>query len=401
MLAPTLNPVATPLPVAAVKPNTGKSNDVAADQGSKPEQDFAAELHRQIRRGDGSDNRPQPEQKNTTDSAAPSEDAATASNATPDPSLPPELAAALLAAALPPPAPPAPTALGNANAAAPGELADAALGSAAALPVAQPNPGLAALSAEGGQADSDGKGAAPGATPEFATPAANIAEDGAKFAASAAAAPSTAAAEPGPAKAPPAQIGTPASAEQSNSLLNPAGLADSAPAPHSFAALHAAALANLRGEATPAPSAPVPLHVATPAGSPGWPEEVGNRVSWMVGHAESHAELTLTPPQLGKLEVSITLSGDQTSAQIMAASPAVRDLLEQHLPRLREVLEQSGINLGQTDVGTSAQSGQSGEERRGANRFTSARGATDLPGAAVGNTQGWQRRGEGLVDTFA
>jgi hypothetical protein len=45
--------------------------------------------------------------------------------------------------------------------------------------------------------------------------------------------------------------------------------------------------------------------VATPD-SPAWPEEVGNRVSWMVGQHESQAELTLTPPQLGKIEVSIT-----------------------------------------------------------------------------------------------
>ncbi|MBK7846729.1 MAG: hypothetical protein IPJ73_05015 [Zoogloea sp.] len=69
---------------------------------------------------------------------------------------------------------------------------------------------------------------------------------------------------------------------------------------NSFAAIHAAALANLQGAAPPPAPSPLPMHVATPAGSPGWPEEVGDRVSWMVGQTESHAELTLTPPQLGK-----------------------------------------------------------------------------------------------------
>jgi flagellar hook-length control protein FliK len=134
---------------------------------------------------------------------------------------------------------------------------------------------------------------------------------------------------------------------------------------NSFAAIHAAALANLQGAAPPPAPAPVPMHVATPAGSPGWPEEVGNRVSWMVGQTESHAELTLTPPQLGKVEVSITVSGDQTSAQFVAATPAARELIEQSLPRLREILEQSGISLGQTDVGTSGQPGDPERSPRG------------------------------------
>lgn len=168
---------------------------------------------------------------------------------------------------------------------------------------------------------------------------------------------------------------------------------------NNFAAIHAAALANLQGAAPPPTPAPVPMHVATPAGSPGWPEEVGNRVSWMVGQAESHAELTLTPPQLGKVEVSISISGDQTSAQFVAATPAARELIEQSLPRLREILEQSGISLGQTDVGTS---GQSGDPERGPRNS----GWRHNDGADTGLSTGaaptqWARRAEGLVDTFA
>ena len=168
---------------------------------------------------------------------------------------------------------------------------------------------------------------------------------------------------------------------------------------NAFAGIHAAALANLRGESPAAVASPVPLHVATPAGSPGWPEEIGSRVSWMVGHEESHAQLTLTPPQLGKIEVSITVSGDQTSAQFVAATPAARELIEQSLPRLREVLEQSGINLGQTDVGTSSQSNNSSEGQRG-KAWGGQRGTDDGTTPHVAAQQ-WIRRGDGLVDTFA
>lgn len=178
--------------------------------------------------------------------------------------------------------------------------------------------------------------------------------------------------------------------------------AAAAQATNSFAAMHAAALANLQAPAAQAAPSPVPLHVATPASSPHWPEEVGNKVSWMVNNTESHAELTLTPPQLGKVEVSITVSGDQTSAQFVAATPAARELIEQSLPRLREILEQSGINLGQTDVGTSGQSAQSGDTPTGRQRGgwqTSAGGDEGL--ATSPAPAHWARRGEGLVDTFA
>jgi len=119
----------------------------------------------------------------------------------------------------------------------------------------------------------------------------------------------------------------------------------------------------------------------------------------MVGHDESRAELTLTPPQLGRIEVSITVTGDQTSAQIVAATTAARDLIEESLPRLREILAQSGISLGQTDVGTSGQPGSPEDDRRG-------RAWNGSPGDAAGGIAGgsaapWLRRVEGLVDTFA
>ncbi|MBK7846730.1 MAG: flagellar hook-length control protein FliK [Zoogloea sp.] len=82
----------------------------------------------------------------------------------------------------------------------------------------------------------------------------------------------------------------------------------------------------------------------------------------------------------------------------MAPTPAARELIEQSLPRLREILEQSGISLGQTDVGTS---GQPGNPERSPRSNWRDSGNTDegLAGSAV-PTQ-WARRGEGLVDTFA
>jgi flagellar hook-length control protein FliK len=147
------------------------------------------------------------------------------------------------------------------------------------------------------------------------------------------------------------------------------------------------------------------LPVTTPVGQRGWGAEVGNRVAWMIGRNESKADLVLTPPSLGKLGVSIQVNGDQTTAHFVAATQAARDALEQAMPRLREVLQQAGINLGQTSVGTS------GDQAAGDGRETHARGgffgqsedaagdADGLPGN--GASANWARTGNGVIDTFA
>lgn len=139
-------------------------------------------------------------------------------------------------------------------------------------------------------------------------------------------------------------------------------------------------------------------------GQKAWAEEIGNRVMWMLGRAENRAELILTPPQLGKVEVSIHLNGDQGTAQFLASSQAARDALEQALPRLRELLAQAGINLGEAGVNTSAESRaqDNGENTHHAPGYPS--GLLDESGDADATSitpVNWLNLDNGLVNTFA
>lgn len=161
--------------------------------------------------------------------------------------------------------------------------------------------------------------------------------------------------------------------------------------------------------ASPADNAPAfakhslpELPVSTPAGQPGWADEVGSRVTLLVGHAESKAELVLTPPHLGRIEVSLKVDGDGTTAQFVAATPAARDALEQAMPRLREVLQQAGIALGQANVSTSGeqQARQDSGQRRSGGTRTGEIGGIEAASAGSG-AAAWLRRSEGMVDTFA
>lgn len=107
------------------------------------------------------------------------------------------------------------------------------------------------------------------------------------------------------------------------------------------------------------------VSISPAVGSKSWGDEVGNHVVWMANRQESRAELVLNPPQMGRVEVSLSVTGDQASASFVSSNPAVREALESALPRLREILADAGIQLGQAQVGaeSSRQSAQHDENR--------------------------------------
>lgn len=153
-------------------------------------------------------------------------------------------------------------------------------------------------------------------------------------------------------------------------------------------------------------TAPMPaLPVAQTVGAPGWGQEVGNRIVWMASRVESRAELVLTPPHMGRVEVSLTVFGDQASAIFTSANPAVREALEAAMPRLRELLADAGIQLGQAQVGAE-NARQSAQQEKNGDNFGNRHGAnsdagpfqtiTDTPLTPSG-----LKMGRGLVDVFA
>lgn len=143
---------------------------------------------------------------------------------------------------------------------------------------------------------------------------------------------------------------------------------------------------------------PSSTRIDTPVGNRGWDSEFAQKVVLLANRHEGRAELTLTPPQLGKVEITISVNGDQSSATFVSASPAAREALEQALPRLREMMAEAGISLGQASV--SAESAQRGQdEAPTAGRDGRGSGA-EAPRAAETAAQ-WVRRSNGLIDTFA
>jgi flagellar hook-length control protein FliK len=184
-----------------------------------------------------------------------------------------------------------------------------------------------------------------------------------------------------------------ASLAQAAALNEPASAATPlAPAPASAFAVAQAAVA-------------VPDRIAARVGSSAWDQQLGQKIVWMVGSAEHSATLTLNPPDLGPLQVVLSVSNDQASVAFSANQLEVRQALENALPRLREMMGENGIALGNATVdagmpdGRQAQGGEQPREGGTAARFDNRTAVADsAPRTSARATTLGDR---GMVDTFA
>ncbi len=142
-------------------------------------------------------------------------------------------------------------------------------------------------------------------------------------------------------------------------------------------------------------------------GTAAWDQALGQRVVWMVAGGQQSASLTLNPPDLGPLQVVLNVTNAHADATFIAAQPEVRAALEAALPKLRDMLGDAGIQLGQASVnaGSPNQHGASAQAQfgSGSGRAQSQAGPADqsirpLTSPSATRVTGG---GNGLVDTFA
>ena len=145
---------------------------------------------------------------------------------------------------------------------------------------------------------------------------------------------------------------------------------------------------------------PVGNAINTYFGSTAWNQEVNQKVIWMVGGADQSATLTLNPPDLGPLQVVISVNNAKADTQFISDNPDVRLALEQGVETLREMMRESGIELGKANVSAGNQSQSNGNQPE---RIYKASSATLLAVAdqSIESRPIYKKAASGLVDTFA
>lgn len=146
--------------------------------------------------------------------------------------------------------------------------------------------------------------------------------------------------------------------------------------------------------------------INTPVTHEAWGDEFNQKITWMATQHEQTAELHLNPPNLGPLDVVLKVSGDQATALFTSPHAAVREAVEQALPKLRDMMADNGITLGNAMVSDQSpkdqQAWQADQRQKGSGRTAGGIDATaaigGIPSGAVVSSG---RRHQGMVDTFA
>jgi hypothetical protein len=90
--------------------------------------------------------------------------------------------------------------------------------------------------------------------------------------------------------------------------------------------------------------------IPVPPGHRQFTQELSERIMVMSSKNVQMAEIQLTPPELGSLMVKINVDNDQASVVFTSPNSSVREALEQQSFRLREMLEEQGMDLVDVDV---------------------------------------------------
>ncbi|HHX8464415.1 TPA: flagellar hook-length control protein FliK [Vibrio diabolicus] len=79
-------------------------------------------------------------------------------------------------------------------------------------------------------------------------------------------------------------------------------------------------------------------------------EQVAEKVQMMMSKNLKNLDIRLDPPELGRMQIRMTMNNDVANVHFTVNNPQARDIIEQTLPRLREMLAQQGMQLADSSV---------------------------------------------------
>ncbi|WP_391089479.1 flagellar hook-length control protein FliK [Vibrio sp. NH-UV-68] len=104
-------------------------------------------------------------------------------------------------------------------------------------------------------------------------------------------------------------------------------------------------------------------------------EQMAERVQMMMSKNLKNIDIRLDPPELGRMQIRMSMNGDGATVHFTVANQQARDVIEQSMPRLREMLAQQGVQLGDSSVQQQA-SGQQQKRYADSGQGNSAQGGS-------------------------
>ncbi|CDZ79106.1 Flagellar hook-length control protein [Legionella massiliensis] len=126
-----------------------------------------------------------------------------------------------------------------------------------------------------------------------------------------------------------------------------------------------------------------------------WSEQFNQQIIWLGQQKIKTAIIKLNPEDLGPIEVKIDLVKDETKLNIRTDTPEVGNLIEQAIPRLREMMTLQGLNLLEVNIESNANQRHSSQQEYTPRSIKESEG--DNPSPVEERT----KISTGLIDYFA
>ena len=102
------------------------------------------------------------------------------------------------------------------------------------------------------------------------------------------------------------------------------------------------------------------------------------RVSSMLSINNKEAEIRLDPPEMGSMQIRVRSDAEQAQINFVVQNQQAKEALEQSMPRLREMLAQQGLELGESTISYGQSGGENAEQNEsGAGEQLAKNGASN------------------------
>ena len=96
-------------------------------------------------------------------------------------------------------------------------------------------------------------------------------------------------------------------------------------------------------------------------------DAVKDKVMLTINQKLQQFDITLDPPEFGNMQVRVNLQGEQASVNFVVQNQQAKDALEQNMHKLRDMLSEQGVDVGDANVEQQDQQQNSNEQSLGEN----------------------------------
>jgi flagellar hook-length control protein FliK len=91
-------------------------------------------------------------------------------------------------------------------------------------------------------------------------------------------------------------------------------------------------------------------------------EAVKDKVMLMISQKLQQFDITLDPPELGNIHVKVNLQGEQATVNFIVQNQQAKEALDQNMQKLRDMLANQGVDVGDANVEQQSQQSNSNEK---------------------------------------